>query len=403
MATARSVQADCAGAGGGQRGTGGEDGRLGPHRSPQVEGDGRGRPRGTGSRVMPGATVATASSTAAQAFGAGPPGGTATRSTPEPARSMPPATGGRLGPRRTTSSRDQTTRTGRPYSSARRRASAATGEHTFPPNAPPLAHGDTGSPPGSHHDGVGLEVGRLDVGGPEGQVPGPGRHLERVQQREPAAPALHLAGEGPGGAEGLGDRVPSRPVGHRHQGARRAGVVGEPGPSEHDRRSDQLGGATLQGGAPAAAPRSRASGRRSPSRRVRCGAITPEDAVRRFADGLPAGAPAEVGDQGPVDPLVGTRPGGIEGGQSHHDPRGAEPALAAATSRPTRRPSGPASSAGRPSSVVTCRPASRRTGVTHATRGAPSTHTVQHPHWPWGLHPSLAERMPELLAQDLEQ
>ena len=36
----------------------------------------------------------------------------------------------------------------------------------------------------------------------------------------------------------------------------------------------------------------------------------------------------------------------------------------------------------RPSSVVTSRPASRATGVTHATRGAPSTHTVQHPHCP---------------------
>ena len=38
------------------------------------------------------------------------------------------------------------------------------------------------------------------------------------------------------------------------------------------------------------------------------------------------------------------------------------------------------SSSGAPSSVVTWRPAMRRTGVTHATRGAPSTQTVQHPH-----------------------
>ena len=38
------------------------------------------------------------------------------------------------------------------------------------------------------------------------------------------------------------------------------------------------------------------------------------------------------------------------------------------------------SSAGAPSSVVTWRPAMRRTGVTQATRGAPSTHTVQQPH-----------------------
>ena len=51
-------------------------------------------------------------------------------------------------------------------------------------------------------------------------------------------------------------------------------------------------------------------------------------------------------------------------------------------------------SGSRPSRVVTSRPATRRAGVTQATRGAPSTHTVQHPHWPWGLHPSLAERRP---------
>ena len=36
----------------------------------------------------------------------------------------------------------------------------------------------------------------------------------------------------------------------------------------------------------------------------------------------------------------------------------------------------------------------RRTGVTQATRGKPSTHTVQHPHCPCGLQPSLTERQP---------
>ncbi len=45
-----------------------------------------------------------------------------------------------------------------------------------------------------------------------------------------------------------------------------------------------------------------------------------------------------------------------------------------------------------PSMVVTERPAIRRTGVTQATRAAPSTQTVQHPHWPWGLQPSLTDR-----------
>ena len=44
--------------------------------------------------------------------------------------------------------------------------------------------------------------------------------------------------------------------------------------------------------------------------------------------------------------------------------------------------------------MTTDRPATRRTGVTQATRGAPSTSTVQHPHWPWGLQPSLTDRTP---------
>ena len=40
------------------------------------------------------------------------------------------------------------------------------------------------------------------------------------------------------------------------------------------------------------------------------------------------------------------------------------------------------SAGSRPSRVVIDRPATRRAGVTHATRGAPSTSTVQQPHWP---------------------
>jgi hypothetical protein len=51
----------------------------------------------------------------------------------------------------------------------------------------------------------------------------------------------------------------------------------------------------------------------------------------------------------------------------------------------------PRTAASRPSTVVTDRPASRRTGVTQATRGLPSTSTVQQPHWPCGLQPSLTE------------
>lgn len=45
----------------------------------------------------------------------------------------------------------------------------------------------------------------------------------------------------------------------------------------------------------------------------------------------------------------------------------------------------------RPSSVVTLRPDTRLAGVTQETRGAPSTRTVQQPHWPCGLQPSFTD------------
>src|SRR5581483_6357368 len=95
---------------------------------------------------MPGATACTASAR---------PGVRTARSTPVPSARIPAAIGGRLGPRCTVSSRDSSTRTGRPCSLANRRATSATGDAALPPNAPPLASGVTGSPPGAHHEASG--------------------------------------------------------------------------------------------------------------------------------------------------------------------------------------------------------------------------------------------------------
>jgi len=67
------------------------------------------------------------------------------------------------------------------------------------------------------------------------------------------------------------------------------------------------------------------------------------------------------------------------------NPHWLAPALRKASAQRVR------SSGSNPSTVVTDRPATRLTAVTQATRAASSTHTVQHPHWPWGLHPSLTE------------
>jgi hypothetical protein len=54
-----------------------------------------------------------------------------------------------------------------------------------------------------------------------------------------------------------------------------------------------------------------------------------------------------------------------------------------------------AAAVSRPSRVITLRPLTRDAGVTQATRGTPSTQTVQQPHCPCGLQPSLAERSPK--------
>ncbi len=100
----------------------------------------------TSTTSIPGAEAATAAAT---------PGVRATRRTPVPSGLAPPATGGRFGPIRTTSSRDSRTRTGRPCSSASRRAAAGAGEVALAPKAPPLARGVAGSPPGRHHEASG--------------------------------------------------------------------------------------------------------------------------------------------------------------------------------------------------------------------------------------------------------
>ena len=97
-------------------------------------------------------TSSTSSPGAAAAMASAIPGVRATRTTPVPSARTPAAIGGRFGPQRTASSRANRTRTGRPCSSARRRATAPTSLVALPPNAPPLASGVAGSPPGTHHD-----------------------------------------------------------------------------------------------------------------------------------------------------------------------------------------------------------------------------------------------------------
>ena len=68
----------------------------------------------------------------------------------------------------------------------------------------------------------------------------------------------------------------------------------------------------------------------------------------------------------------------------HCDP----PVARKASAKPSR------TAGSRPSIVITDRPATRATGVTHATRGSPSTSTVQQPHCPCGAQPSFTDKRP---------
>ena len=141
------------------------------------------------------------------------------------ARPRTAAIGGRFGPRRTTSSREYTTRTGatEPVGELARRARCAPSA-ALPPNAPPFASGDAGSPPGSHHDASGSRYAGSthDVASrtPPGGQSGSGRAAAaRVDGR---APALHLAGAGARFEQRLGRRpTAARPRRPRRRRARR--------------------------------------------------------------------------------------------------------------------------------------------------------------------------------------
>ena len=216
----------------------------------------------------------------------------------------------------------------------------------------------------------------------------PVRHRHRMVEGQARAAPLHLAGPGPGLGQRLGHGVPAASVGHRHQRVGRAAVVGEAGVTEHDRRSHPLGHPTLEPGpdrGPVEVTAVRPGNGRAPG---------PEHLPGGLLDGLPAGAPAQVGHQGLVDLLRSATGAPVARAARRITMPGVQkphwlPPVATNASDHRRRVS-----SGRPSRVVTSRPASRRTGVTQATRGAPSTHTVQQPHWPWGLQPSLTDRIP---------
>ena len=335
-------------------------------------------------------TSSIASAGATAAIASAMPAVRTTRTTPVPSARTPAASGGRFGPSRTTSSRLATTRTG---------AAVAVGQLRGPRRAVPLAS-------------------LAAEGAAVGQRRWPARRRARTRRRRargrpapptwcaacgpsrPAGPrrgqgsadrgaaALHLAGARPGLRQRLADD-PRAVAGARTATRASAGAVSsaKPPSPERDRRRRPAARCPPRAAARrAAAARSRPADagparRREPRRalpRIVCQPVQRHrwassawSTVARPAAGRPAARAASR-----------TTIPGVQ--NPHWLAPVAQNALAQR----------PRSAASRPSMVVTARPATRRAGVTHATRGCPSTRTVQQPHWPCGLQPSLGEWSP---------
>src|SRR5436190_8376792 len=333
-----------------------------------------------------------------------PPAATRPR-TSTPSRSYTAAApiGGRLGPRRTTSSRENTTRTVRPRRSARARAAAGTGDDSFPPNAPPLASGVDGSPPGSHHDASGsryagstqLVARRTPAGGRSGSgngarssivvrrpwtFPASARASASVSattQRRPAAStalAVDPVGQGTATRASRGATSSAKPPPPRGTSMP---TRCRPPPSSSARRAAASRSARGPGPRRDAAASITSDAAASiasytvcqPVHRHRCAASPRSTSTRRVR-------PFASNDAARIT---------IPGVQNPH----CEPPV------PTNAPAMQSRVAeSSPSTVVTARPSTRAAGVTQATRASPSMSTVQQPHWPCGAHPSLADTSP---------
>ena len=258
--------------------------------------------------------------------------------------------GGRLGPRRTTSSREYTAAHGAPGllgELARRVGSRAT---------PPCRRtrrrwraASRASPPGSHHDASGsryagstqLVASRTPPGSTRAAAAaGPGRPWSAGPAPCPRARAPRAASPRPPSRRrrraNRGGRV-RRPRDRDQRVARRP-VVGEAAVAAGHVGADDLRGAAFQLGAP--------GGRGERTATVRAGRF----AVDRLVHGLPAGAPAEVRGEGAVEidaPRLAprlVRPRGAPGSPgcrsrtaSHRSRRSARPAGRGRRRRDRRR------------------------------------------------------------------
>ena len=347
-----------------------------------------------------GPTTSTSSTTRPgrhRATAAAMPGVRATRSTPVPssagARRRSAAAWGRGGRRpRGRTPPAPAGRAGRPAGVP----PPAPARYSLPPKAPPLARGVAGSPPGRHQDAVRLDVGRLDPRRAQGRRPSP-RAAGRADGR--ASRPLRRPWTLPAWRPGLGERLAHRPSRRRRPERRPAR---RPAPCR--RRSRPRPSATA-GPTRCGVPPSRVARRAGGDQVAGAGSAAGDVAGDRRHDRAPTRAPAQVGEQRLLDraPASGPARGGASGGQPHDDARACRTRTGWRRPRRRRRPNAARTGSARPSSVVTARPATRRAGVTQATRGMPSTSTVQQPHWPWGLHPSLTDATTQPVPEHLEE
>ena len=292
-------------------------------------------------------------------------------------------------------------RTGRPV----RGPLSATGASTLPPNAPPFASGDAGAPPGALQDASSSRY---------------AGSTQPVTRRTPPAGSA----SGSSGDRCLGGRAPAL-----HLSRTRSRVEQRLGHDPRDARGlDRLGGVRVR-----ADRRSRRNGTAtSASRGARSSANLPVTEWYPGADGLDRAAlergPLSLrrrGRRGGESEAAGAhvrcrsrrtpsaircsdtsgrrgpdrdRPSGSCPLRAAPPPARRSPACRIRTAIPRLPRTRPANArltvASRPSTVVTARPATRVTGVTQATRGSPSTSTVQQPHCPCGAHPSLTDTTP---------
>ena len=185
---------------------------------------------------------------------------------------------------------------------------------------------------------------------------------------------------------------------HGHEGILRSGVVGEATEAEADRRARQAARHSLR--AWPAAPRRPGRGQRARHRAHR------RPPARRPPRSSASRCTGRGGRAGPWPPRAASgrraaRAANLAGRRPRRPARPAAPRCQACRTRTGCRPwrraprsNAPASPGRGPRPSSPPAPPRGRAGVTHATRGAPSTSTVQQPHWPCGLQPSLTDRTP---------